>query len=150
MGRFFFYDLRTIAIQIVHVSCVFCLCCGSQFEGHFLNEKKLTARCNTSVCGQTMDPKLGPNIGFKFGATCGLKMRPRSVSRGPILGSIMRPRFGVRFSFSLSVAPKWGPKSDPHYGSIFLAGVVGSGLVKTSTTCRHRFDQKWTQKWRPD
>ena len=52
----------------------------------------------------------------------GLKMRSRSVRRGPILKSIMRPRFGVRFSFSLSVAPKWGPKSDPHYGSIFLAG----------------------------
>ena len=103
----------------MHVSCVFCLCCGSQFEGHFLNEKKLTARCNTSVCGQTMDPKLGPNIGFKFGATCGLKMRPRSVSRGPILGSIVRPRFGVRLSFSLRVAPKWGPKYDPHFGAIF-------------------------------
>ena len=49
-------------------------------------------------------------------------MRSRSVGRGPSLKSIMRPRFGVRFSFSLSVAPKWGPKSDPHYGSIFLAG----------------------------
>ena len=49
----------------------------------------------------------------------GLKMRPRSVSRGPILGSIVRPRFGVRLSFSLRVAPKWGPKYDPHFGAIF-------------------------------
>ena len=96
MGRFFFYDLRTIAIQIVHVSCVFCLCCGSQFEGHFLNEKKLTARCNTSVCGQTMDPKLGPNIGFKFGAT----WRPQNEAAQ----CQPWPHFGVHCA-----APFWGP-----------------------------------------
>ena len=150
MGRFFFNDLRTIAIQIVHVSCVFCLCCGSQFEGHFLNEKKLTARCNTSVCGQTMGPKLGPKFGSKFGATWRLQNDAGQCRPWP--------QFGVHYA-----APFWFPLFHFHYawpqnGVQNMTPILGPifppkmrlVFVNTTTTCRHRFEQKWTQKWRPD